>query len=134
MDQFYSKVLKDDLIGFIFTEIAQISLEKHMPVMYDFWESTLLNASVYTGNPMQIHLSLDDKVLLTKDHFDRWLKLFKETVDQHFKGEKAELAKTRALSIATVMQIKLYKKKQSLNGLLFFGNNIRDRTYNIIFL
>ncbi len=116
VDQFYSKVLKDDLIGYIFTEIAQISLEQHMPVMYDFWESILLNATAYKGNPMQIHLALDDKVTLTKDHFDRWLTLFNDTINEHFKGEKAELVKTRALSIATMMQIKLFNKKESPNG------------------
>ena len=113
VDQFYKKALEDELIGFIFKKAAKINLEKHMPVMYDFWDSTLFNSSVYSGNPMRVHLALDDKVTLTKEHFDRWLRLFNTTIDEHFKGEKAELAKTRALSIATVMQIKLFRKKES---------------------
>ena len=52
------------------------------------------------------------KEALKKQHFDRWLLLFNETVNKLFVGNKAELAKTRALSIATIMQVKIH---QSLN-------------------
>jgi hemoglobin len=109
VDQFYTKVLSDQTIAYIFKDVAKIDLKNHMPTMYDFWESTLLNKTAYRGNPMKVHLDLNDKESLKKVHFDQWLKLFNETVDELFKGERAELAKTRALSIATVMQIKLYK-------------------------
>lgn len=112
VDQFYTKVLKDDTIGFIFNDIARIDIQSHMPVMYNFWETTLFHNSVYKGNPMKVHMDLDDKVSLDKEHFDRWLALFNVTVDELFKGEKSELAKTRALSIATVMQVKLFQKSK----------------------
>jgi hemoglobin len=80
-----------------------------MPRMYDFWESTVLNKTTYRGNTMKVHLDINDKESLKKAYFDQWLVLFNATVDELFRGEKAELAKTRALSIATVMQIKLHK-------------------------
>lgn len=108
VDSFYKKVLKDETIGYIFKDVANINLEKHMPTMYDFWETTLFHSSVYKGNPMNIHLKLNNKEPLKKSHFEQWLALFNETVDELFHGEKAELAKTRALSIATVMQIKIH--------------------------
>ncbi len=111
VDHFYEKVLTDEKIGFIFNEVAQINLEHHMPVMYDFWETTLFHNNIYRGNPMQVHLDLHTKSKLKKEHFDRWLQLFMETIDNLFEGEKAELAKTRALSIATVMQIKIAQSK-----------------------
>lgn len=41
------------------------------------------------------------------DNFQQWIHLFNETVDELYQGEKAELIKKRAQSIATVMQIKL---------------------------
>lgn len=109
VDSFYKKVLKDETIGYIFKDVANINLEKHMPTMYDFWETTLFHRSVYKGNPMSIHLKLNKKEQLRKGHFDQWLALFNETVDELFQGEKAELAKTRGLSIATVMQIKIHE-------------------------
>jgi hemoglobin len=39
--------------------------------------------------------------------FQRWLELFRETLDDHFEGPKTELVMQRALSIATVIEIKL---------------------------
>jgi hemoglobin len=42
------------------------------------------------------------------EHFQRWTELFTATVDEMYKGEKAELIKQRAMSIATVMQIKIF--------------------------
>ena len=109
VDTFYEKVLKDETIGYIFSEIANIDLAKHMPLMYDFWETTLFHKANYKGNPMKVHVDLNENVPLKKAHFDQWLSMFNKTVDELFSGEKAELAKTRALSIATVMQIKIYQ-------------------------
>jgi hemoglobin len=110
VDQFYAKVLNDPLIGYIFKEVAKIDLKNHMPTMYDFWESTLFHKTLYKGNPMKVHLDLHEKERLEKAHFDKWVALFNQTVDELFQGEKAELAKTRALSIATVMQIKIHQE------------------------
>lgn len=111
VDSFYQKVLKDETIGYIFNEVAKIDLAKHMSMMYDFWETTLFHKAVYKGNPMEVHVDLNEKVALKKVHFDQWLSMFNKTVDELFSGEKAELAKTRALSIATVMQIKIHQAK-----------------------
>jgi hemoglobin len=107
VDSFYKKVLNNNQIGFIFTDVAKIILEGHMPKMYSFWESTLLRSNSYKGNLMMIHTALHQKTPLKKEHFEEWLRLFNETVSELFHGETAELAKTRALSIATVMQIKI---------------------------
>ncbi len=112
VDAFYEKVLQDETIGYIFNEVAKIDLAKHMPLMYDFWETTLFHKANYKGNPMRVHVDLHAKEPLKKVHFDRWLSMFKETIDELFHGEKAELAKTRALSIATVMQIKIYQASE----------------------
>ncbi len=44
---------------------------------------------------------------INNSHFEKWLSLFLETVDEHFAGEVAEEAKTRARNIAGVFQFKL---------------------------
>ena len=104
---FYERVMTDPEIGFLFTEVAKINLEKHLPVITDFWEMNLFQTGGYRRNPMQVHLDLHAKSPLKEAHFKRWLQLFHQTTDDLFEGRVAETAKQRATSIATIMQIKL---------------------------
>ncbi|WP_233558527.1 group III truncated hemoglobin [Aquimarina sp. BL5] len=103
---FYKKALKDPTIGLFFTEIAQINLEDHIPHITDFWEQQLFYTGNYKKNVLLIHQNLHQKKIIEKIHFDTWLGVFTTTVDSNFRGVKAELMKTRALSIATVIQLK----------------------------
>jgi len=107
VDTFYAKVLKNDAINYFFTDIAKLDFEKHMPRMYDFWESTLLHTASYAGNTLKVHKDLNEKSSLEKKHFDTWMGLFKETVDELYQGKTAELAKQRAQSIAMIIQLKM---------------------------
>lgn len=109
MNEFYSKMLKDEVIGYIFTDVAHLDLEKHLPSLTNFWENMLLSANGYKKNVMDIHLKLNAKEELQKAHFNRWLELLTETVMEHYKGEKAQRMLNSANSIAGVMQFKLGK-------------------------
>jgi hemoglobin len=100
VDSFYEKVKADSLLGPVF---SHVNWPRHLPIMYDFWCSMLLGKTTYKGNPMQSHLRL----LIGGTHFTQWLKLFKETVDEKFTGEKAEETKMRAHAIAGVFQHKM---------------------------
>jgi hemoglobin len=106
---FYTKLLADPAISYIFTDVARINLEEHMPSLTDFWEQVLLERNGYRKNVMQIHLDLNTQEPLTQEHFTIWLQHFTTTIDEMYTGQTAENAKTRALSIATVMQIKLHQ-------------------------
>src|SRR5688572_10731850 len=115
MNSFYGKVRRDEVIGYIFNDIAKVDWDHHIPIICDFWENILFQTNVYKGNPMLTHIRLHAMTTLTKTHFDQWQKLFLETVNEHFEGEKAELAQQRARSIATMMQIKIIYASQTLN-------------------
>ena len=104
---FYDKVKEDSVIGYIFNDVVKVNWEKHLPVMYSFWGNALFYTGGYTGDTMNIHRHLSRISPLTKEHFEQWERLFIQTVDELFEGPNAELAKQRALSISTVMQIKL---------------------------
>ena len=54
---------------------------------------------------MQVHARLHLQTPLSVEHFRCWLKIFRETIDEIFKGEQVEFAKTRAEAIANRMQI-----------------------------
>ena len=107
MQEFYKKLLSDNSINYLFTDIAKINLEHHFLVLVDFWDSILFQSGTYQKNAMQPHMVLHQKSPLTKHHFETWLVYFKETVDELFIGSNAFIIKEKATSIATVMQIKI---------------------------
>jgi hemoglobin len=100
VDSFYNKVKSDALLGPVF---SKVDWPHHLPTMYNFWSSMLIGDQSYSGNPLQKHLGLT----ITKEHFKQWIALFTTTVDEHFSGEKAEEAKTRAQNIAAIFQHKM---------------------------
>ncbi|HVE57193.1 MAG TPA: group III truncated hemoglobin [Pyrinomonadaceae bacterium] len=114
MTDFYHKALSDNLIGYIFTDVAKIDLEHHLPIITDFWEMLLFGTvnfqMKYGRSPMQVHQVLSEKTPLRAEHFGRWVKLFCETVDARFAGDTADLAKIRAVSIAETMRLKFSSK------------------------
>jgi hemoglobin len=111
MNVFYEKLLKDDTINYIFTDIVKIDIKTHIPIIADFWESILFGRNVYNNNPMKIHLEIHNKTPLTKEHFNTWLSYFDSSVDELFEGSVALKARQRALSIATTMQIKIAQQQ-----------------------
>jgi hemoglobin len=99
MNRFHARVMSDEIIGYIFTDVARLVLEKHLPVIGDFWETLLFGTGEYQRhgrNPLRIHAPLNLETPLRSEHFRHWLKIFRESVDESFVGERAELAKTRA--------------------------------------
>jgi len=106
--QFYDRVRRDDVLGPIFNEVAQVDWVRHIPHIATFWSTVLLGTEQYKANPIPAHLELGRKTAIRPAHFDQWLRLFTQTVDDLFSGERAELAKVRAQSIAVVLQTKLY--------------------------
>lgn len=107
MRSFYHEAFSNAIIGDFFTKVVSLDLETHLPHIIDFLDAQLFRKGTYKKNVLQIHKDLSGKKNFEKIHFDTWLSLFNKTVDDSFKGEKADLIKTRALSIATVMQIKI---------------------------
>lgn len=111
VDSFYKKVLKDEIISHFFNEVAKINWNHHMPIMYNFWESVLLDNPVYKGNPMTKHIALDQQSKIEDIHFDRWETLWHETLDELFSGEKVDLAKRRASDMKALMKFKIMKSR-----------------------
>ena len=100
MARFYGRAMTDPLIGPLFTGL---DLDHHLPVIGDFWESTLFGTGVYSRhrrNPLLIHADLDRKAPLQPHHFQRWLELFTASIDESFAGTRATYAKQRSHAIA----------------------------------
>lgn len=97
---FYSQAMVDEKIGWLFTDVAKLDLEAHMPIMTSFWETILLGAQSYGGGAFRHHVALHRQARLEAEHFGRWLEIWYATVDDHFAGERAELAKAHANRVA----------------------------------
>jgi hemoglobin len=97
---FYGRAFEDPVLGFIFVDVAHLDLEAHLPRIASFWETILLDAKSYRGGAFAPHAALNAKVRLFPGHFERWLWLWRTTIDERFAGERAELAKAHAGRVA----------------------------------
>jgi hemoglobin len=118
---FYETAFQDPLIGTIFTDVARMDLDHHLPIMGDFWESVLFQAGGYHRNALSLHAAVNAEHPLTAEHFDRWLLLWSATVDGLHEGPVADAAKQQAARIGLSMQRRL----QGLSGSLLETIRIR---------
>jgi hemoglobin len=105
VDVFYEKVQSDVTIGPIFDKVIENRWPEHLDKMYRFWQTVLLTEHTYKGSPFSHHAPLP----IHKEHFDSWLKLFHETLDEFFEGKTADLAKKQSNVMAIMFQHKLEK-------------------------
>lgn len=117
VESFYTKVQKDERLDYIFNNYANVDWEEHLPKMVDFWSNILFQTRRYKGRPFRQHLPLP----IEKQDFGRWLKLFEQTVDDHFEGPKAEHAKEMANKVASAFTIRLEMEGKFKNSESNYG-------------
>ena len=78
VDTFYGRVRQDPLLGPVFEAALGDDWDAHLAKLKDFWSAIALGTRRYNGRPMPAHLRLPG---LTPAHFQRWLALFRETLD-----------------------------------------------------
>jgi len=109
VDEFYNRVRGDELLADIFNDVIGDNWPVHLNKMYTFWQTILLKEHTYYGSPFPPHSQLPVEDI----HFERWLKLFHETLDTHFYGVKAEDAKWRAERMAEMFMYKISQYKNN---------------------
>lgn len=77
--RFYDKVKLDELLGPVFARINGADWDAHLERMCDFWSTVLFHTARYKGQPMQAHAQIAE---ISPSHFERWLKLFVETIHE----------------------------------------------------
>ena len=104
---FYSRAMTDEVIGYLFTDVAHLDLEQHLPQIGNFWEQVLFQRPVYVGQPIAVHQPLHEAATMESRHFQRWFWIWAGAIDDLFAGEMATQAKRRAAIIAETMQYRL---------------------------
>ena len=76
---FYEKVRDDPSLAPIFENAIQGQWNIHLSRMVNFWSNVMLASRRYKGEPLPVHVRLAH---LQPNHFDRWLLLFRQTLDE----------------------------------------------------
>ena len=107
VNKFYDKIRGDEVLGFIFNDVAKTDWAAHLPKMYAFWETMIFRSASYVGNPLAAHARLVPLTAMGRLQFDCWLAVFTATVDELFAGEKAEHIKSAAADMANVIHARI---------------------------
>ncbi len=99
---FYSRVLKDDLVGSYFIhelgdDMDNKAWQVHLKLLVDFWASVVLGDTAYQRNPLGPHMMMDE---LSPTVFKQWLKLFFETLDEIYEPQITDIFKEKSTIIA----------------------------------
>jgi len=106
VDDFYGRVRRDADLGPIFAARIGDDWEPHLHVIKMFWSNVMLSDGRYRGNPMGKHLSLTD---VTPEHFDIWLRLFRQTATDLFDDTLSTALIERAERIAQSLKIGMFE-------------------------
>lgn len=102
VNTFYYRAKKDDLLSVFFAH-GMGNRPHALEPLYAYWENILMEEEITGEMPFPKHADLP----LTHQHFDRWLSLFLQTVDDLFIGVVAERAKFRAIKMCEVFRYKM---------------------------
>jgi len=100
---FYEKILEDALLSRYFLialgdDLKNDKWYEHLHTLDNFWLSLLTGEGRYMGDPLMPHMFLGG---LNEAHFERWLHLFRETLNELFVPSIAIKIYGRAKALST---------------------------------
>lgn len=101
VDTFYARIAEDEQLGPIFHKRLAGHWQPHLEKMYDFWTTVMFGYQLYSGNPVAAHGAIAE---IEAGHYERWLNLFREVLDQvcpH--SQQADAFYRRAQRMAAVL-------------------------------
>ncbi len=110
---FYARVRADPELGPIFNDAIGDHWDAHLAKLADFWSSVLLMTGRYKGTPMSVHVALPRA---EPAHFQTWLALFRQTVEEICPPPAAALFVEKAEMIARSLQFGIAASRGELPG------------------
>jgi truncated hemoglobin YjbI len=102
VDKFYARVREDAVLSPVFETQLAGKWDQHMPRMYAVWTKVLLGTGEFQANVFGKHMALNG---ISKEHFVRWLALFRMTAIEVFGIEEAAAPIEVAERIASSLQL-----------------------------
>ncbi|WP_412176257.1 group III truncated hemoglobin [Formosa sp. PL04] len=111
---FYDKIRKDDFLGPFFNSVIT-DWPAHIERLTSFWESSLFLKTKYYGNPLDVHIKVDEENnnSISEKHFGAWINLWLQTIDELFEGDIANNAKQRARKMGTFLYLNIFQARQT---------------------
>ncbi len=78
VETFYDEALRDDLLAPVFERFVA-DWTPHLSTMCRFWTSVALRRGGYAGRPLEVHRRI---AAISPGHFERWLSLWRRTVER----------------------------------------------------
>lgn len=107
VNTFYARVRQDEILGPIFNSIIGDNWDRHLNIMYGFWDSVLFGAASYRGQAVGKHVQIDKQFRLDPEHYERWIHLWGKAVMELFEGPNATLIQERAQAMLQLIQFKV---------------------------
>src|SRR5690554_2801087 len=95
---FYARVRRHETLGPVFNDRLEGRWKMHQENMVDFWSNVLLRTGRYFGNPLVKHRKVS---AIERGHFDEWLELFRETLEDIYTPETGEVIHLAARRMAS---------------------------------
>jgi truncated hemoglobin YjbI len=109
VDAFYARVREDKVLSPVFESRLAGKWDEHMPRMYAFWTKILLGRGDFQSNVFGKHMALSG---IEREHFVRWITLFKTTAIEVFGIDDARMAIQVAERIAASLQLGYFGEVQ----------------------
>lgn len=107
---FYREIVFDDLLGPVFGEVAEVDWTVHIPRLVDYWCRVVLGQPGYDGAILAPHRRVHEMERFAPELFDRWYSMWVTSVDAHWSGPNAEVAKRHAAKVAAMLSRQLTSK------------------------
>ncbi|MBT9393158.1 group III truncated hemoglobin [Hymenobacter sp. NST-14] len=99
VDTAFGKAANDELLAPLCQAVAQVHWPRHLTSLYDYWSSALLGTTRYQeGQLVPLHSALPQR----GPHQQRWADLLLKALEEKFAGSKAEEAKHKAATLASI--------------------------------
>lgn len=111
---FYAKIRKHEVLGPIFDmHLSEEEWPPHLDKLTDFWDTNLLGARNFRGNPPQAHAKVDYNLDygFKQEFFAQWIALWIETIDEMYIGTIADRAKEGARRMSTGLYLALWYRR-----------------------
>lgn len=118
VETFYAEVRRDPLLGPIFEGRIR-DWPEHLDKLSAFWSSVVLMTGRYKGRPMPVHMAIPE---ISREHFERWLFLFRGTAKAVCPPPAAALFIDRAERIAEslLLGISIHRGESAPGALIKF--------------